>query len=336
MVVEMTKAQWLPYLVERRGDHDVVRLIDVNRLDLSHAFLHHALEEATTQHLAQAIRLTTLPKWLNEQPEPDHNYSDFAAIFHVSRCGSTLLSHNISVTPNVITLREPPFFRTLRHRLDGTCSLDEALAICLKVLACWRRWAASQGKRLVIKFNSQMHTYAHQLFSEMAGARFVFLHRDPVAVLESLDRNPPSFLRSEAAQARFSVPPYLQHVEAEPIAKAAAARFCATVDCFSRVEREDLLTVAYPQLASRFSDILRHLRLDPDAVTKWSATRYAKARKENGDQLYVPVSAERMNRFTRQNAHLVAVASGQYDKYLSAEKARSLRATQSTAADFLG
>ncbi len=305
----------LPYLFKRYGKHNMVRLVDPDRLDLSQPFFYFARSGD-----AASERMVGFDEWLAAQPEPEADYSDFAGIFHVSRCGSTLLARNIAESGQALVLSEPPFFRILRHRMGETVSADVALRASLALITAWRRWAQTRASMLVVKFNSQLHGFLPELLAGMPGARFVFLHREPLAVFESHDRKPPLYLQHLGGTKRTKAPDYLAKVAAEPMLRAAATAYCTALDRFADVKRDRVLPIAYPQLGTRYAEILRHFRLDPAAAPPWSAERDAKATVADGTRPYVAVTDERLQSFKSDNLALLDIARERYANYLAASK----------------
>ena len=109
-----------------------------------------------------------------------------AVIFHVSRCGSTLLSQLLSLDENNIVLSEVPFFdELLRLRYKSNISvknLNKYLSASMKFFGQKRN---GKEKRLIIKTDSwhlHFYTQLRNLFSDVP---FIFLYRNPGEVLFS-------------------------------------------------------------------------------------------------------------------------------------------------------
>jgi hypothetical protein len=106
--------------------------------------------------------------------------SPTAFIFHVSRCGSTLLSQLFACDDAAVVLSEVP---VLDELLRSNLPDREALfASALRVLAR-RRFGTEE--RLVVKTDSWHIFYADVLRRLYPTAPFVLLYRSPQAVLES-------------------------------------------------------------------------------------------------------------------------------------------------------
>jgi len=301
-------AQLLAYMVRRVGQHSLVELVDPDALDLNEPFFRHSVPDGSANR-----SIVSFNEWIGRRPAIDQDYSDVCGIFHVSRCGSTLLAKNLRDARDATVLSEPPFFRILRHRLDQTVSPSEAVHTSLAILEPWRKWARQKGTKLVIKFNSQMHMYLDELLPHMPGAKFVFLYREPRAVLESLERKPPLYLLREMAQRKYDLVPELQKIAASPLLLAGASRYCHAMANFSRHKTDAILHVPYPELEEMFPAIVDHFGLG-DRLS-WSGASYAKARSSHPAPDYVPISEAQLSAFADTHRELLQVAQSGFEAF---------------------
>lgn len=112
-----------------------------------------------------------------------------AFIFHVSRCGSTLLTQMLATLPTAIVMSEPPvldaFFR-LHHRHSMHSGGAETLRRLIAALGQRRN---GLEKHFFVKFDS-WHTPWMPLLREVFPATpMVFLYRQPAQVLASHQRS---------------------------------------------------------------------------------------------------------------------------------------------------
>jgi hypothetical protein len=108
-----------------------------------------------------------------------------AFIFHLSRCGSTLLTQALAVLPQCIVMSEPPvldaFFRFhQRHpeRSGGEIALSQLIA------ALGQR-RDPRERHFFVKFDSWHLPWVPFLRRAFPQTRFLFLYRDPRQVLAS-------------------------------------------------------------------------------------------------------------------------------------------------------
>lgn len=175
-------------------------------------------------------------------PEPD------AIIFHVSRCGSTLLAQMLAAVPHHTVLAEPPLadeiLRLPRVRPHTTDA--ERIAWLRGAVAALARPHAATSRRLFVKLDC-WHLFEVPLVRRaFPRTPLLFLHRHPVEVLASLMRQPSLTLVRDTVrpeqmgltrEARDALPP-VEH------AAAILGAFFRT----ARENREALHVVDYDRL----------------------------------------------------------------------------------------
>ncbi len=106
-------------------------------------------------------------------------------IVHMSRCGSTLVAQMLARLPSLIVLGEAqPFDGLVRRR--GQNFDDERLARALRGLL--RAFDSGDGRRIVIKAHASHVLHLDLLRRAFPSAPWVFVFREPRAVLRSQDR----------------------------------------------------------------------------------------------------------------------------------------------------
>lgn len=302
----------LPYRFVRAGRHNLVQFVDPHRLDWNAGFFHLALPG---ERPCDAIM--PFDRFIADRPhEPCRALRHTAGVFHVSRCGSTLLGQNIKATGRAVVLSEPPFFRILRTRLDETVAADAAMRAVLEVVSLWETWSCAQGRSLVIKFNSQMHHDRAAIMTAMRETRFLFLHREPLPVFESLLRETPQYLRRPEQPGRGARAPASAMGAGDPVLEAAAMHYLTALEAFTGVRERRLRMVRYDGLAERFAEILEHLFGEPAPAATWDAVTNAKPHRPGAPQRYRAVSAERLAEFAREHAAVVSLADARYRRFL--------------------
>ncbi len=127
--------------------------------------------------------ITRLPDWLdaNRHLQPD------GFIFHMSRCGSTLVSQMLGALPDSIVISEAgPIDAVVdsgQHRPDLS---DEERALWLRWMVCAFGQTRRGGERRFVLKLDAWHTLDLQLFRRaFPTVPWIFLYRDPVEVLVS-------------------------------------------------------------------------------------------------------------------------------------------------------
>ncbi len=124
-----------------------------------------------------------------------------AFIFHVSRCGSTLLSQLLSLQSANIVLSEVPFFDDiLRYGNKNNC-MKTMLPYLQKAIAFYAQKRHKESCNLFIKTDSWHIHFYKELRELYPNTPFIFLYRKPEEVLHSQQKKPgmqaiPGFLES--------------------------------------------------------------------------------------------------------------------------------------------
>lgn len=115
-----------------------------------------------------------------------------AFIFHISRCGSTLVSQLFGLDEACVTLAEVPFVdRLLRARYDS--QLAERVNVATHFPAAVRLYGQRRLERerfLVVKLDSWHVGFAAELRAMYPRSPFVLLYREPAAVIRSHRKRP--------------------------------------------------------------------------------------------------------------------------------------------------
>jgi hypothetical protein len=113
-------------------------------------------------------------------------------IFHMSRCGSTLLSQMLAVAPENIVLSEAgPIDDVLRlpfRNPDITAEQQMRWLQWLVDVLAWRRQPAE--KNLFIKFDAWHAMFLPLLQRAFPGVPWIFLYREPIEVMASAEKEP--------------------------------------------------------------------------------------------------------------------------------------------------
>jgi hypothetical protein len=133
-------------------------------------------------HLKRSMSsIDVLPEWA-ETTDP---IEPTAFIFHVSRCGSTLLSQMLSLQQSNIVLSEVPFFDDLlRYGKKENC-LPQTLPIVKAAIDLYSIKRNAEYKNVFIKTDSwHIHFYT-ELRALYPTTPFFFLYRKPDEVVQS-------------------------------------------------------------------------------------------------------------------------------------------------------
>lgn len=112
-----------------------------------------------------------------------------ALIFHVSRCGSTLVSRMLAALPDALAISEAPVLDQIL-RWPGLADDDQRIALLRGLMGAWRASQADPPARLYVKLDCWHLFHLPLLRRAFPRTPMLFLHRDPVEVLVSLMRQP--------------------------------------------------------------------------------------------------------------------------------------------------
>ncbi|NIJ65255.1 hypothetical protein FHR20_002217 [Sphingomonas leidyi] len=234
-------------------------------------FFEDAVREAAGRPFNRLFRTATpLASFLGRaDPRPPSGF-----IFHMSRCGSTLVSQMLGAAPGHVSISEaPPLDAMIRHRFpDPEMQVDALRAL----VHAYGRGAG----HLFVKLDS-WHTRALPLLRRaFPETPWIFLYREPVEVLVSQ-------LRLRGVQTVPDLVPLewfgLAREDAHLPERAFIARILERT-CSAVIEQgtDKGLLVNYAQLPEAFFDqILPHFGIAPDAAARDAmaamASRHSKA-----------------------------------------------------------
>lgn len=196
-----------------------------------------------------------------------------AFIFHVSRCGSTLLSQLLASLPQCIVMSEPPVIDSLLrlHHDSGDAAASVAL-LRQAILALGQRRSGAQT-HLVVKLDC-WHIHSLDLLRQAFPATpCLFVYREPLAVLASHQRQRgPQMVPGMLHPAQLPLP---AHQLAPGDLDAYAGLVLASLFDAAQPHASagQLQLINYSQLPDiLFSDLLPRLGIAPTAA-QWEAMR---------------------------------------------------------------
>jgi hypothetical protein len=230
------------------------------------------------------VETTPLAAWAASPPlvEPA------AVIFHVSRCGSTLLSQMLAALPGTLVISEAPVFDDILRGRRGDPAISDVLR---------ERWlqhgaaafAASQAvapARVVIKLDCWHIFELERIRRTFPNTPLLFVYREPLEVLASLATRPSlTLVRDTVAPEEIGV----DREERDALSRDELA--AAIVGSFFREaarHRTHLTPIAYPSLSERTPAIPGWQFSDEEVRTLRDAARFDAKRP---GRTFVPDSA---------------------------------------------
>jgi len=252
---------WLP--VHIGGAAPYVEWAQFAGAPLAEPFFEESRRKATSLPFNAVFRRRTSVAAFTSAATPDRARTPDGLIFHMSRCGSTLVAQMLAASSrNTVISEAPPLDAAVQIEAFGTPSgrCDGVLAAMVSALG--RRWPA-EDDRLFIKHDSWHAMSLALIRRTYPRAPWVFLYRDPLEVMVSQAR------QAGVQTVPGMLPPHLFGIDPEempPDAYGAAAlgRTCgAAVDAFAHGGG---LLVNYRELPDAvYTRILPHFGVTPDA-----------------------------------------------------------------------
>ena len=253
--------EWIPI---RILDNDGTALVDwchIGDARLTHPFFEDSINVQFRRPFSLLFRRETPIEVLRDLYQRSPGVKPRGFIFHMSRCGSTLLTQMFSRLPkNIVISEAPPIDSVLRATRAGLCSEEER--------ADWLRWllnAYGQRRRggeehLLVKFDSWATADLGFVARAFPDVPWVFVYREPVEVIVS-------HMRQRGVQ---MIPGFINGLipfGAEESSAIAAEEYCARVlasvcsDALHFANAGSGRFVNYSELPDAFDAIAEHFGL---------------------------------------------------------------------------
>ncbi len=225
-------AGWIPIRVYKRQARLFVDWCYLGSVRFTDPFFDQTIQHALRHPFNLLFRHQTPIEALGEWHAIQPGLPPAGFIFHMSRCGSTLVSQMLAALPENVVLSEAgPIESVLHADLQATVSDDERLA--------WLRWMVSAlgqpregGEHYCfIKFESWHILDLPFIRCAFPDVPWVFVYRDPVEVMvANLQRSAGRMLAAGPLEARWLGLDLVaaRHMPPEEYLARALGRFCET------------------------------------------------------------------------------------------------------------
>jgi len=193
-------ARWTPVRLDFSGPAPAVDWADLSAERFVEPFFDQTVARLASGPHSRPFVRTGLEALVALDREP--SLEPAGMIFHLSRCGSTLVSRLLGTLPGVVVLAEPTPFNALLG-LESE-QVDEAalVRIVRLVVRALGRCRHGDERRLVLKCSSWNIRRRAVLAAAFPDIPWIWVQRDPAIVLASLLAEPPGWLRLQAEPAR--------------------------------------------------------------------------------------------------------------------------------------
>lgn len=176
---------WLPAAIVDSPTGSAIEWFYLGDRELSDPFFEDSIRRGRSLPISRLIRhrtpLAALPDAIGDAGAVPNGL-----IFHLSRCGSTLVAQMLSALPGVVVASEPaPFDWVLQYaRMASDQPIEQRLALIRAMAAALGR-RAEPGSGFVIKLDC-WHTQAMPLLMQaFPRTPWIFLYRDPIEIMVS-------------------------------------------------------------------------------------------------------------------------------------------------------
>lgn len=255
---------WVPIRLFWQGPEPIVEWCCLGRQRFTHPFFDSTIQLALQSPFNSLFRhhttMATLADWC--QRSPGMKPSGF--VFHMSRCGSTVVSQMLaSMVENVVISEAGPIDALARAHL-------RAPGAPIEQRAAWLQWIVSalgqqrigSEKRYFIKFDARTTFELPLLRLAFPDVPWIFLYRNPVEVLVSLVTRPSNMTTPGMGDNLLGLPP---HEMADMAIEDYAARILGLL-CDTAIRQfpdKRAMLVNYSQVPDViWRELPRHFRFD--------------------------------------------------------------------------
>lgn len=303
----------VPFKFVQAGPFILVHLIDAHKLDLSYGFFRDAIDVLNE---GQPDKIIELNAWLAIPQDSIEQLTPIGSIFHVSRCGSTLLCQNLKASNQFVVLGEPGFLSAI-YKEDSIISERLRRVVAQKSLMIWNIWACQQNKQLIIKFTSGTILYLQEIKQDFPELRILFLYREPSAVVESLTRKPTSYIKKPIWRDKLAVIPEIFTEQHHKHTTEASRIYLSSLATIQVHYNPQSYLCDYRYLANCFSDIIGFFK--PSALQKELDCQWQQAWSSKKGQWqshkYQPVEGTIYNDFLKNNDQLINYLLEKYQAF---------------------
>ncbi|MFY0565853.1 sulfotransferase family protein [Archangium lansingense] len=184
---ETLLAEWIPLRVHAREGRFVVEWCYLGGQRFTDPFFDNTIQRRLCYPFNWLFRHETSLEELLVLEARRPGLRPTGLIFHMSRCGSTLLAQTLAALPRNVVLSEPaPVDTVMRARVGAQALTDEQRIAWLRgmVGALGQKRHASE-QHLFIKFDAWALRQWPLIERAFPGVPWLFLYRDPVEVMAS-------------------------------------------------------------------------------------------------------------------------------------------------------
>ncbi len=179
---------WMPYKLIKRNQEYFFEWIFLGENRFKEPFFEETISKCRSlRENSKGLKVISHAQAVLEWSQQLNSVKPLAFIFHVSRCGSTMLSQALTESERNIVVPEIPVLDEILR--DPDMPEDLRMQLFMTVLKFLGQIRFPNQQHLILKMDSWHLMYLEQLRSYFPKLPFVILTREPEAVLKSHKRN---------------------------------------------------------------------------------------------------------------------------------------------------
>jgi hypothetical protein len=313
-------AGWLPFFLSGRGGQAAVEWGYAGPERLTEPFFHDSLQRLMARPLNQGFRRQTPLERLAERARTHPGLPLCGIVFHMSRCGSTLVAQSLAALGDSVVLSEPEPVGTLLEWLIPAPPSEAGAELLRGLLSALGQPRRAEDRRLFIKTECWHVCHIDRILAAFPGVPWAFVYREPLEVLVSQAHIPSLYLMPGTGVRHGLAPP--EDLLCRPLEHAAwmlAAMLRAAADAIRRhpggllMNYQELPDGLETRLAGHFG-----LALGEADIEAWQRVRARDAK-----QPHQPFQADSAEKRAAANAGLREAAARWLDEpYAELERLR--------------
>jgi hypothetical protein len=185
-------ARWMPIRFDLSGAAPVVDWADLSEERFIEPFFDQTVARWASGPRARPLVRTGLEALVALDNEP--SLEPAGMIFHLSRCGSTLVSRLLGTLPGAVVLAEPSPLNALLGLNPGRVEEATLVRLVRLLVRALGRCRHGDERHLVLKCTSWNIRRRSVLAAAFPETPWIWVQREPARVLASLLANPPGWL----------------------------------------------------------------------------------------------------------------------------------------------
>jgi hypothetical protein len=213
-------AHWTPIRLVLLPPEPAIDWCDLRGVRFEEPFF----DQTVARWAARPVVRTTLQELAMLDDQPSLDPAGF--IFHMSRCGSTVVSRLLSILPGMVVATEPGPINSLLEA-DPTLIHDEGrIAVLRLLIRALGRIRAGDEARYVVKLSSWNVRLLPLFRAAFPATPWIWIHRRPAEVMASILAGPPGWMQ---LRNHPRIAEYLFGLDPSAVPAMAPEEFCARV-----------------------------------------------------------------------------------------------------------